>query len=78
VSLAKFAPGAVITAVLADGRRLVRQVQAGSSYLSSEDPRAHFGLGKASKVKKLIVRWPGGNVTRRTNVAADQILDVKP
>jgi hypothetical protein len=78
VSLAKFAPGAVVTAVLPDGRRLVRQVQAGSSYLSSEDPRAHFGLGKASKVKKLIVRWPDGNVTRRTNVAADQILDVRP
>jgi Na+-translocating ferredoxin:NAD+ oxidoreductase RnfD subunit len=78
VSLAKFAPGAVITAVLADGRRLTRQVQAGSSYLSSEDPRAHFGLGKASRVKELIVRWPSGNVTRRTNVAADQILDVKP
>ena len=60
VSLARFAPGAVVTAVLPDGTRLVRQIQAGSSYLSSEDPRAHFGLGKATKLKELIVRWPGG------------------
>ncbi len=45
VSLSPQAPGALVTAVLPDGRRLVHQVQAGSSYLSSEDPRAHFGLG---------------------------------
>jgi hypothetical protein len=77
VSLARFAPGAVVTAVLPDGTRLVRQIEAGSSYLSSEDPRAHFGLGDATKVKQLIVRWPSGKVTRRTNVAADQILSVR-
>ncbi|MFL6036626.1 MAG: FG-GAP-like repeat-containing protein [Gaiellaceae bacterium] len=76
VSLTKFAPGAVVTAILPDGRRLVRQLQAGSSYLSSEDPRAHFGLGKATRVKELVVRWPSGKVTRRTNVAADQILSI--
>ena len=47
VDVRPFSPGAVVTAVLADGRRLVREVQAGSSYLSSEDPRIHFGLGSA-------------------------------
>ena len=51
MSLAQFAPGAVVTAVLPDGSRLVREIEAGSSYLSSEDPRAHFGLGKATKVE---------------------------
>jgi len=74
VNLARFAPGAVVTAVLPDGRRLVREVQAGSSYLSSEDPRVHFGLGAATKVKELIVRWPGGRVTRQQDVAADRIV----
>jgi hypothetical protein len=78
VSLARFAPAAVVTAVLPDGRRLVREVQAGSSYLSSEDPRVHFGLGKTTKVKELIVRWPGGKVTRQHDVAADRIVTVKP
>jgi hypothetical protein len=77
VSLAKFAPGALVTAVLPDGHRLVREVQAGSSYLSSEDPRVHFGLGTATKVKELDVRWPGGKVTRLKDVSADQILTVK-
>ena len=52
VRLRTFAPGAVVTATLGDGRKLVREVQAGSSYLSSEDPRVHFGLGKAATVAR--------------------------
>jgi Na+-translocating ferredoxin:NAD+ oxidoreductase RnfD subunit len=74
VSLAPLAPGALVTAVLPDGRRLVREVEVGSSYLSSEDPRVHFGLGTATRLKELIVRWPDGKVTRRTGVGADRIL----
>ncbi len=78
VSLTGFHPNAVITAVLPDGRRLVRELHAGSSYLSSEDPRAFFGLGKATAVKSLVVRLPNGHETRLTNVAADRILTMKP
>jgi ASPIC/UnbV protein/VCBS repeat protein len=74
VSLRRFAPGAVVTAVLPDGRRLVRAVDAGSSYLSSEDPRVHLGLGRATEVAELIVRYPGGRTTRLRSVAADRIV----
>jgi hypothetical protein len=77
VNLVGFHPGAEVTAVLPDGRKLRREVYAGSSYLSSEDPRVHFGLGGATKVRELVVRWPGGEVTRLTGVAANQLLDVK-
>ena len=78
VELAPLAPGALVTAVLPDGSRLVREVQAGSSYLSSEDPRVHFGLGRATTVKQLIVRWPDGKVTQQQNVAADRVVTVAP
>ena len=74
VKLPRFAPGAVVTAVLPDGRRLVRQVLAGSSYLSSEDPRVHFGLGAATKVARLTVRYPDGKTTRLDGVTADRIV----
>jgi hypothetical protein len=77
VSLEGFAPGAVVTAILPGGRELVREVQAGSSYLSSEDPRCHFGLGTARDVDELIVRWPSGRETRFTNVTANQLLSVE-
>jgi hypothetical protein len=76
VSLGAFAPGSVVTVVLADGRRLVRHVLAGSSYLSSEDPRVHFGLGNATRVEELRVRFPNGSTTHRTNVAVDQLVVV--
>jgi hypothetical protein len=78
VTLPRFAPGAVVTAVLPDGRRLVREVHAGSSYLSSEDPRVHFGLGKTTRVAELTVRYPGGYATRLRGVAADRIITALP
>jgi hypothetical protein len=76
VRLGRFAPGAIVTAVLPDGRRLVREVHAGSSYLSSEDPRVLFGLGGATTVSELIVSYPGGAETHLADVAADRIVDV--
>ena len=76
VKLERFAPGAVVTAVLPDGRRLVREVKAGTSYLSSEDPRVHFGLGDATTVRELLVRYPGGREERLTGVRADRLVTV--
>jgi hypothetical protein len=78
VSLEGFHPGAVVTVVLADGEELRREVQAGSSYLSSEDPRVHVGLGDASEVRSVTVTWPGGGETTVRDVAANQVLAVEP
>ena len=78
VKLSTFSPGAEVTAVLPDGRRLVREVYAGSSYLSSEDPRIHFGLGGARAVRELRVRHANGRETRLTDVASNQIVVVAP
>jgi ASPIC and UnbV/FG-GAP-like repeat/Domain of unknown function (DUF6851) len=76
VQLSRFSPGALVTVVLPDGRRLVREVQAGSSYLSSEDPRLHFGLGKATSARLVTVRYPWGGESRSAGVKADQILEI--
>ena len=78
VKLSRFAPGTTVTAVLPGGRRLVREVHAGGSYLSSEDPRVHFGLGSATRVAELVVRYPDGRETRLADVAADRLLTVTP
>ncbi|MDX6475291.1 MAG: hypothetical protein QOH95_802 [Gaiellaceae bacterium] len=76
VDVQPFSPGALATLVLDGGRRVVRQVQAGSSYLSSEDPRLHFGLGSASAAAELIVRFPDGSVKRLANVRANRVVRV--
>src|SRR6185312_15488384 len=78
VKLNRFAPGSIVTATLPGGRKLVREVQAGGSYLSSEDPRVHFGLGDATTVSELTVRFPGGAETRLTDLAADRRITVGP
>jgi ASPIC and UnbV/FG-GAP-like repeat len=70
-------PGAEATLVLPGGRELRRELQAGSSYLSSEDPRLHFGLGDARVVPEVVVRWPGGGETRLDDVEANQLLEVE-
>ena len=43
------------------GKRQYRDVQPATSYLSSNDPRVHFGLGSAAGVTDVRVRWPGGD-----------------
>ena len=70
--------GTEVTAILPDGRELRRELQSGSSYLSSEDPRLHFGLGEARKVRELVVRVPGRAETRLADVAANQVVQVEP
>jgi Na+-translocating ferredoxin:NAD+ oxidoreductase RnfD subunit len=76
VALPRFSPGARVTVVLDDGRRMVREARAGGSYLSSEDPRLHFGLGDATRVREVVVRYPGGRVEKLRDVRADRLLRV--
>jgi len=57
--LGRDAIGAHVTVAHGE-RRSLRTVTRGFSYLSSSEPRAHFGLGDASRVEQVEVRWPGG------------------
>src|SRR5204863_695550 len=50
--------GARVTVATPDGAQ-TDEVRAGSGYLSSADPRLHFGLGRA-KTARVEVRWPSG------------------
>jgi hypothetical protein len=77
VSLRDAGPGAEVSVTLPDGRTLRRQLAAGSSFLSSEDPRAHFGLGSAERIVKVVVRWPGGGTTTLRDVQPNRRLTVE-
>jgi hypothetical protein len=61
--LGRDAIGATVT-VFAGGLRLQRLITGGYSFLSSSDPRAHFGTGSAAAVDSILVRWPGGSAER--------------
>lgn len=58
-------------------RALVDEVRSGSSYISNNDMRVHFGLGSATKIDYVQVRWPSGLVERFANLAPDAIHTLK-
>jgi hypothetical protein len=65
--------GATLTLKIGD-RTLVRHCHADGSYLSSSDPRVHFGLGDATKIDSLTVRWPSGVTQTLAAPPADRYI----
>ncbi|HSA93997.1 MAG TPA: CRTAC1 family protein [Terriglobales bacterium] len=53
------------------------EVRASSSYLSSSDPSLHFGLGKATRADRIVVRWPSGATDTTTDVTANQEIVIE-
>jgi enediyne biosynthesis protein E4 len=58
-------------------RTLVDEVRSGSSYDSNSDMRIHFGLGPATKIDRVEVRWPSGLNERFENIKVDAIQMLK-
>jgi hypothetical protein len=68
--------GATVTA-RAGSFTQTQVVQSGASYISQNDMRLHFGLGRVTEVDALDVRWPNGTVTTRQKVKANQIVRIE-
>jgi hypothetical protein len=62
----------------AGGTERSRLKNGGGSYLSSHDPRAVLGLGKATSLEWLEIKWPrpSGRVERFTNVPVDRYVTI--
>jgi hypothetical protein len=64
--------GARVT-VTAGGRTQIQDVIGVNGYLSQGDTRAHFGLGRATKADRVVVRWPDGTSDTWTELPADRV-----
>jgi hypothetical protein len=64
--------GAEVTLKVGD-RAIRRDVRAAYSYLASNDPRVHVGLGSATTAQNVVVRWPDGTQEGFGDIAADRI-----
>jgi enediyne biosynthesis protein E4 len=57
--------------------RQIDEVRSGGSYISQNDLRIHFGLGKADKVDLLEIRWPSGHIDTLKDLKANRLIFVK-
>jgi len=62
--------------IVAGGVTQTEEVRSGGGYLSQHDLRVHFGLGAATKIDSLEIRWPSGKVETVTGLAADKFYAV--
>ena len=58
-------------------KKLLREVKSGSSYLSQNDLRLLFGLGKSNRVDSITVHWPSGINDKLQSVDADEWLTIQ-
>lgn len=63
--------------VTAGDLRQMNEVRSGSSYLSQNDLRLHFGLGNHTKIDTVEIQWPSGSKETLRNVLADSIYTIK-
>lgn len=63
--------------VYVGGRRISGEVQTGSSFLSQNDSRLHFGLGGDARYDRIEVQWPGGRRESFAGGPANQIVTLK-
>jgi enediyne biosynthesis protein E4 len=59
------------------GHQQLQEVRSGGGYISQSDFRLHFGVGPATKIDELEIRWPSGSVEKLEEVPANRILSVK-
>lgn len=69
--------GAHVEIVIAKDRVLRRRVRTDGSYLSANDPRVLVGLGVATRVQAVRVRWPDGTMEEFKDVAVDKYTTLK-
>jgi hypothetical protein len=60
----------------AGGLTQIDEVRAGDSYISHSDWRLHFGLGKATTVDEITIRWPSGKTEKLTKVAVNKVMKI--
>jgi hypothetical protein len=62
--------------VVAGGMTQTDELHSGGSYLSQNDMRMHFGLGNATKIDTLEIRWPSGKVEALKDLEADKFYSI--
>jgi len=68
--------GATVNIWYDKGKQQFYEHQPCRGYMSTDDNRAHFGLGNITHIDSLRIRWPGGKTQLLTSVTTDQLLQL--
>ena len=63
--------------IQAGSSKQLREMRAGSNFVSQNPVEAHFGLGQAERIDELRIVWPDGEVQMLTDLEADQRLVIE-
>lgn len=63
--------------IYAGEKRWTAERVAGSGYLSQNDQQMHFGVGGASQIDKIVVKWPSGRVQTLEKQGVDRVLTLE-
>jgi hypothetical protein len=63
--------------VAAAGKKYWAAVQPATSYVGSNDPAVHFGLGAAASVDSIEVLWPDGSKETFAGGPVDRLMTLK-
>lgn len=72
----RMAIGAQVKITTDDGLSQWNGVTTAVGYASSSDSRVHFGLGAASRIREMEIRWPSGTRQTIRDVPGDRLMEI--
>jgi len=60
-----------------EGRQQLQEVSGGSGFCSQNQRRLHFGLGKASSIDRVEIKWPSGRTQKIISPSMNQIHNIQ-
>ena len=60
-----------------DGKTQAQEVHGGNGFSSQNDRRLHYGLGAATTIDRIVIRWPSGKRQTIDRPPIDKVLAVK-
>lgn len=60
------------------GKLMYQEFQPVKGYMSSVDPRIHFGLGNSTLADSIKIQWPDGKTSQLNEISSNQILTISP
>jgi len=63
--------------LISGGIAQIREIAGGGSYLSQSDLRAHFGLGRETRVERMEISWPSGRRQTFRDIPADRFYVIE-